>query len=98
MKREKSSNIFEKPTDVMRRFHERTTTSAVFSFIAYSCNGMREVILQSKFLVKWGYGCCTHFLHNLSPDMFSLEPFKNIIKNALYVSITVNNTGMVRNL
>lgn len=101
LKRETTVNVVDKIEDVMRRLDEQTGFQmSAYSFISESCNGMRDVRrkLVEKKLVLWEYGCSTHCLHNLSSDIGSLEPFKGNIKDALYVSKTVKNTGMVRKL
>lgn len=48
--------------------------------------------------VLFSYGCASHALHNLSMDIGKLRDFATAVKNEVYVSNTVRNTGLLRKL
>lgn len=100
IRREITANVVQKIVDVKKRLDEMVGFDSSYAFISYSCNGMRDVIhklLQQK-VFMWVSGCDTHCIQNLSLDLVKMPEFSSVIKNAMFVSKTVKNVGIIRKM
>lgn len=99
LNRETTGNVVEKINDVVNRLDQASGIRCVTNFISDSCNGMRDVrrTLVSQKKIKWAYGCAAHCFNNFCEDI-GKHIFKNVVKEAVFISKTTKNVGMIRKI
>ncbi|KAI0557485.1 Ribonuclease H-like protein [Gracilaria domingensis] len=100
LNRETAENMVARLKNLLERLTVKLGQSPCFGFISDSCNAMRA--LRARLLelhtMKFTYSCSTHCLHNLSMDIGRLPILSATVKQAMFVSKTVKNVGLLRKL
>lgn len=97
LKRATTRNVFERLKNLLERIEREVAFKRSTSFESDRCNGMRDVrkMMMEENVVKWAYGCVTHFLNNYCEDRCR-ECVSGAVQEALFVYKAVRGSNMVR--
>jgi hypothetical protein len=52
-------------------------------------------VLFWKIIIDYAYGCGAHPINNFCEDLLKLEPYKETLRDALFVSKTIKGQGLL---
>jgi hypothetical protein len=99
-KKESETELAAKVVSVIARLHDAVGKHLVHGFMCDSCNVMRALRLNlvTNDHVDFAYGCGTHPLSNICEDILELPTMKEAMKEALFVSKTIKNQGLLNKI
>jgi hypothetical protein len=100
LKKESETELAAKVVSVIARLHDAVGKHLVHGFMCDKCNVMKALRLNlvTNDHVDFAYGCGTHPLNNLCEDILELPTMKEAMKEALFVSKTIKNQGLLNKI